>query len=94
VTGRAGFSYATTPAPPETVTPLLPDMNRYNASIGAGIPLTHGVSLDAAYLHVFTAGRRGRIAERTSAAETAAELDSGFYDLAADVVSLSLRLHF
>ncbi len=94
VTGRAGFSYATTPAPPQTVTPLLPDMNRYNASIGAGIPLTHGVSLDAAYLHVFTDGRRGRIVERTSAAETAAELDSGFYDLAADVVSLSLRLHF
>jgi long-chain fatty acid transport protein len=94
ITARAGFSYATTPAPPVTVTPLLPDMNRYNGAVGAGIPLTHGVALDVAYLHVFTEGRRGRIVERTSPAETAAELNSGFYDLAADVLSLSLRLHF
>jgi len=94
VTGRAGFSYATTPAPPETVTPLLPDMNRYNGSLGLGIPIIRQVSLDAAYLHVFTQGRRGRIVERTSPAQTAAELNSGFYDLAADVLSLSLRLHF
>lgn len=93
ITGRAGFSYATTPAPPETVTPLLPDMNRYNGSVGVGIPLGRMLALDAAYLHVFTQGRRGRIVERTSESETAAELNSGFYDLAADVFSLSLRLH-
>ncbi len=101
ITGRAGFSYATTPAPPETVTPLLPDMNRYNGSVGIGIPFSRDVSLDAAYLHVFTEGRRGRVVERTenlggllSSNQTAAELNSGFYDLAADVLSLSLRLHF
>ncbi len=99
ITGRAGFSYATTPAPPETVTPLLPDMNRYNGSLGIGIPFSRQVSLDAAYLHVFTEGRRGRVIELTGANEltgsqAAAELNSGFYDLAADVFSLSLRLHF
>jgi long-chain fatty acid transport protein len=113
ITGRAGFSYATTPAPPETVTPILPDGNRYNVSIGAGVPLTRGVSLDAAYLHVFTRGRRGRVAELPCVTEqqslcgeevaseslaaqayNAGTLNSGFYDLAADVVSLSLRLHF
>lgn len=98
ITGRAGFSYATTPAPPGTVTPILPDMNRYNASIGAGIPLIHGVSLDAAYLHVFTEGRRGRIVEPPPVASLVGfiptALNSGFYDLAADVVSVSLRLHF
>ena len=97
VTGRAGFSYATTPAPSETVTPILPDMNRYNASIGAGIPLTHGVSLDAAYLHVFTEGRRGQIVEHSEGNLLMPDVpvpNSGFYDLAADVVSLSLRLHF
>lgn len=118
VTGRAGFSYATTPAPPETVTPILPDANRYNASIGASIPLRRSVSLDAAYLHVFTEGRRGRIADVACATVQppsgaacalpgyngpgpftpngypVARLNSGFYDLAADVVSLSLRLRF
>lgn len=93
VTLRGGFAYATTPAPPETVTPLLPDMNRYNGSVGIGVPFTREVSLDAAYLHVFTEGRRGRIVERTSASQTAADLNSGFYDLNANVFSLSLRLH-
>jgi len=35
----------------------------------------------------------GRLAERTDASETAAELNSGFYTLAADVFTASLRLH-
>ncbi len=100
VTLRGGFSYATTPAPPGTVTPLLPDMNRYNGSIGVGIPLSREVSLDAAYLHVFTEGRRGRVVEVTTANNNLllpvepTAFNSGFYDLAADVLSLSLRLHF
>ena len=93
ITGRAGFSYAVTPAPPVTVTPLLPDMNRYNASFGIGVPLGHGFMIDAAYLHVFTDGRRGRVVERTDASQTAADLNSGFYSLDADVISLSLRIH-
>jgi len=93
ITARGGVSYATTPAPPVTVTPLLPDMNRYNGAVGLGIPLARGCSVDAAYLHVFTEGRRGRVVERTTTTETAAELNSGFYDLAADVFTLSLRLH-
>jgi long-chain fatty acid transport protein len=93
ITGRAGFSYVKTPAPAETVTPLLPDMNRYNASVGLGIPLARTLALDVAYLHVFTDGRRGRIDERTESAQTAAELNSGFYTLAANVFTASLRLH-
>jgi long-chain fatty acid transport protein len=94
IAGRAGFGYAKTPAPPATVTPLLPDMNRYNASAGIGVPLGRGFALDVGYLHVFTRGRRGRIVERTGPAQTAQQLNSGFYDLAADVFSASLRLHF
>ena len=93
IAARAGFSYISTPAPQETVTPLLPDMNRYNVSGGVGFPLARMLTLDVAYLHVFTAGRRGRLAERTDASETAAELNSGFYTLAADVFTASLRLH-
>ncbi len=93
ITGRAGFSYAATPAPPVTVTPLLPDMNRYNGSVGIGVPLMKGYELDGSYLHVFTDGRRGRIVERTDASQTAADLNSGWYSLNADVLSVSLRIH-
>lgn len=95
-TVRGGLSFAQSPAPDQTVTPLLPDMNRTNASIGLGIPLKFrpGMSLDASYLYVGTGGRRGRIDERDSPSQTAAELNSGVYKLGAHVLSLSLTAKF
>ncbi len=93
-TGRAGYSYAESPAPDATVTPLLPDMNRRNVSAGLGIPFGPRYRLDAAYLHVNTPGRRGRIVERTLVSQTAQQLNTGAYDLKADVISLSLNANF
>jgi long-chain fatty acid transport protein len=94
LTGRAGFSYTQTPAPDESVTPLLPDMDRRNFGAGLGLPLGPRYAVDLGYLHVDTEGRRGRIAERTSYSQTAEQLNSGFYRLSADIVSLSLKAHF
>lgn len=91
VTGRAGFSLTKTPAPDETVTPLLPDMDRRNFAAGVGLPFGARYSLDLGYLHVDTQGRRGRIGERTSFSQTAAQLNTGFYRLNANVLSLSLK---
>jgi long-chain fatty acid transport protein len=96
--GRVGFDWIGSPAPDVTVTPLLPDMARRNYTIGIGLPLGASYTLDAAYLHVDTDGRRGRIVERAAgtpeATETAAELNSGFYTLNANVLSLSLKVNF
>ena len=96
--GRVGFDWIDSPAPDVTVTPLLPDMNRRNYSLGIGLPVGASYTLDASYLHVDTSGRRGRIVERTEGSpaesETAAELNSGFYTLNANVVSLSLKVNF
>lgn len=94
VAGRAGFSYVRTPVPDVTVSPLLPDMNRYNFTLGAGIPIAGRFALDAAYLRVETPGRRGRIVERTSRTQTAAELNGGFYELNANIFSVSLKATF
>lgn len=91
---RAGFGFAKSPAPDETVTPLLPEQDRRNYTLGLGIPLTPRFGLDLGYLRVDTDGRRGRIIERTSAAQTAEELNSGFYRLKADIYSLSLKARF
>lgn len=91
---RLGFAYATSPAPDETVTPLLPDMNRYNFSGGLGIPLGRGATLDLAYLRVETEGRRGRTGERPDGPITAQQIEqinNGFYALNANVFSVSLR---
>ena len=93
-TARAGYAWAESPAPDVTVTPLLPDMNRRNYTFGVGIPFGPNYALDAGYLHVNTGGRRGRIVERTSSAQTAAQLNSGVYDLRADVFSMTIRASF
>jgi long-chain fatty acid transport protein len=91
---RLGFAYAEGAAPPETVTPLLPDMNRYNFSGGLGIPLGRGATLDLAYLRVETRGRRGRTGERpdTFTPEQVVQgINNGFYALNANVLSASIR---
>ena len=92
VAGRLGFAYSESAAPAETVTPLLPDMNRYNFSGGLGIPLTGrlgrlgagGTTLDLAYLRVETEGRRGRTID----------VNNGYYNLNANVISASVRAAF
>ncbi len=88
---RAGFSIVESPAPDETVTPLLPDMDRRNFAFGLGLPFGGRYALDLGYLHVDTQGRRGRIGERTSYSQTAEQLNTGFYRLNANIVSLSLK---
>jgi long-chain fatty acid transport protein len=92
--GRAGFSYAQSPAPDETVTPLLPDQDRYNFAVGFGIPLGTRYALDLGYLRVETEGRRGRIVERASQSQTAEQLNSGAYTLDANIFSLSFKALF
>jgi long-chain fatty acid transport protein len=91
---RAGFSFNKTPVPDVSVTPLLPDMDRYVFGVGTSIPLASGFSLDASYLRVETEGRRGRIQERTGEAQTAEQLNTGWYGLNANIFSLGLRARF
>jgi long-subunit fatty acid transport protein len=93
---RVGFTAATSAAPPETVTPLLPEMDRQLAMIGGFIPLMAGLGLDATYAHIFTPGSRGRIDERPagSTVAQALALNSGAYTLNANILSLSLKYSF
>jgi len=92
---RGGLAAATAAAPDETVTPLLPEMDRGYGMLGAGIPFGR-FGLDAAYAHIFTSGRRGRIDERsaTTTSAQALALNSGFYTLNANIFSLSLKANF
>ena len=91
---RAGFSWVKTPAPDETVTPLLPDQDRKNYAFGFGFPLGDRFTLDGSYLKVDTQGRRGRIVERPSRSLTADQLNSGFYRLDANIYSISLKASY
>lgn len=91
---RLGFSGVASAAPDETVTPLLPEQDRAYGSIGAAYPVTSRITLEGAYLKVFAGGKRGRIIERSSRSQTAAQLNSGVYELDANVFSFSLKAIF
>ncbi len=93
---RAGFAAAASAAPPVTVTPLLPEMDRALGMIGGALPLAGGFALDATYSHIFTNGSRGRIDERAAGSTTAQALalSSGAYTLSANIASFSLKYAF
>jgi long-subunit fatty acid transport protein len=93
---RGGLASTTTAAPDQTVTPLLPEMDRSYGMFGAGIPVMGRFTVDGAFAHVFTPGRRGRIDERPTGSTPAQglALNSGWYSLSANVFSLSLKANF
>jgi long-subunit fatty acid transport protein len=76
-----------------TVTPLLPEQDRSYATIGGSYPLTRTLTVDGAYMRIFTPGRRGRLDERAPG-QTAEQLNIGSYTLRANIVSLSLKASF
>ncbi len=92
---RAGFSGAATAAPDETVTPLLPEQDRNYITLGVGLPFGPRWTIDAAYARVNTPGRRGRIIERNpDRSQNAVALNTGVYNLGANIFSFSLKGSF
>jgi long-chain fatty acid transport protein len=91
---RAGFAGAASAAPPETVSPLLPEQDRYYWNFGVGTPLMmKNWAVDATYSHVGTPGARGRIVERLPS-QTADQVNSGVYHLSANVFSITVRANY
>jgi long-chain fatty acid transport protein len=91
---RFGFSGVASAAPDETVTALLPEQDRAYLSLGGEYPVMNNWALQGAYLRVMAPGKRGRVVERTSLSQTAAQLNTGKYELSANVFSLSLKGSF
>jgi long-chain fatty acid transport protein len=91
---RFGFAGVASAAPDETVTPLLPEQDRAYYSLGGAYPINSMFTIEGAYLRVQAPGKRGRIVERTSRAQTADQLNSGKYELSANVFSFSLKASF
>jgi long-chain fatty acid transport protein len=90
---RGGFVAAASAAPAETVTPLLPEMDRQLGMFGVSVPLWQKQwTFDASYAHVFTPGSRGRIDERVNGSTQAAALalNNGAYTLSANIWSFGL----
>ena len=57
LTARAGMFYDPTPIPEETLAPNSPDSDRLGFSVGAGVSLPMGLSIDLFYTHVLMLGQ-------------------------------------
>jgi long-chain fatty acid transport protein len=91
---RGGFAGVTRAAPDVTVTPLLPEQDRANYSLGFSLPLLSRFVVDGGWVLVTTPGRRGRVDERTLSTQSAAQLNTGVYSLTANIFALSLKSSF
>jgi long-chain fatty acid transport protein len=91
---RGGFIYHTAAAPPETVTPLLPEGERNEFTFGFGYAISETFSVNAAYQYLNQQKRRGRTGEFPSGAAPTLELNNGLYEFKAHLFGLTLTAGF
>jgi long-chain fatty acid transport protein len=91
---RGGYLYHKGAAPPQTVTPLLPEGARNEFTGGFGLRLTDMLTADFAYQYLKQNDRRGRVREGESGAAPTEALNSGLYAFNAHLFGVTLSVHF
>jgi long-chain fatty acid transport protein len=97
LTLRGGYLHHQGAAPPETVTPLLPEGTRNEFTGGLGFRISDRITADVAYQYIRQYKRRGRVAEREpgmTATEVINELNSGLYKFNAHLFGVTLTAAF
>ena len=72
----------------------IPEQDRAYGSIGGAYPITSNLTIEGAFLRVFAGGKRGRVVERSARSQTAVQLNTGKYELNANVFSFSLKANY
>jgi long-chain fatty acid transport protein len=90
---RAGYYTHGAAAPPETVTPNLPEGPRNSFTVGLGAHLMRNISVDLAYQYISQADRRGRTVDG-GMAEPTASVNNGLYTFHAHLVGATLAFAF
>jgi long-chain fatty acid transport protein len=95
VTARVGYLYNTAAAPDATVTPLLPESNRNQFTVGFGWQPTDLLQINASYQYLGQNDRLGRVRDVRpgESVESLAELNEGIYSFDAHLFGLTLTLH-
>ncbi len=88
---RAGFSYNDAAEGPGGVSPLLPEGPRNEYTVGFGYDVAPGFTVDAYYLLLLQADRRGRLRVRTLV--DAVPPDRGVFTSTGNLFGLSLTWH-
>ena len=90
---RAGMYTHGAAAPPETVTPNLPEGGRNSFTLGVGTHLMQNFSVDLAYQYISQADRRGRSGDG-GLAEPTASVNNGLYTFHAHLFGATFAFAF
>ncbi|WP_263787490.1 OmpP1/FadL family transporter [Salinibacter grassmerensis] len=93
LTARLGYLYNTAAAPDETVTPLLPESNRNQFTVGIGWRPTDTIELNASYQLLQQNDRRGRVRGTLPGESLSTDLNQGLYGFGANLFGTTLTLH-
>jgi len=92
---RGGWLYHEAAAPDQTVTPLLPEAERSEITLGASFNLRSHMKVHLAFQHIWQADRRGRVVEPVGVrGPAAASLNTGLYGGSANLFGASLAWWF
>jgi len=92
-TAQAGFIYNTAAAPDEVVTPLLPEANRNQYTVGLGWQPIDLLEVHASYQLLRQNDRRGRVRGALPDEDVTTDLNNGLYKFGANLFGLTLTLH-
>ena len=81
-------------SPDQSVTPLLPEGNRWEATAGLGIKLMPQLRLDLAYQYLQQQDRRGRVMDPPAGIAPTPAMNTGLYSFKANLFGASLALGF
>lgn len=93
LTARLGYLYNTPASPDEVVTPLLPESDRNQVTIGLGWRPTATLELNASYHLLLQNDRRGRVRGPRPGEALTTDLNQGLYSFAANLFGTTLTLH-
>ena len=91
---RGGYLHHGGAAPAETVTPLLPEAQRNEFTVGTTVKLGAALSADLAYQYIRQDDRRGRTREPIFNQVPTTGLNNGLYDFHAHLFGVSLSYAF
>ncbi len=91
---RGGLLKHDAAAPPQTVTPLLPEAERAEMTLGGSIRVRHNLNLDVAYQRIWQADRLGRVVDVPARGPAGASVNSGLYGGSANLFGASLAWRF
>ncbi len=90
---RGGFLTHKGASPDQTVTPMLPEGQRFEGTVGAGIQVTPALRLDVAYQYIQQQNRRGRMTDPVGRDPLPTD-NTGLYKFTANLFGASVALAF